>query len=207
MCADRKSVISENRQRTTVKASQNSSYNTKENRSYSLSKKNVFLGLFFRCYTSTRWSSYKTLSSKAACASSTENNTESGDPVAKSHVQEIKFNRVNCLVWVLHESAKSFSLAIESLELTGSSPELAMAWIGKDVHRWHKRIAYMVHHVDIVGFCKLVIYVCFMFLHVFIVFCLELMLHLILLSRAKVKCPRYIIRFNEILINLLITNV
>ncbi|XP_060675784.1 uncharacterized protein LOC107428532 isoform X3 [Ziziphus jujuba] len=139
-----KSIRSENRQRTTVKTSRHSSYNTKENRSYSLSKKNVFLGLIFRCYTSTRWSSYKTLSSIAACASSTHNNTESGTPVANTNVHEIKFNRVNCLVRVLHESAKSFSLAVESLELIGNGPELAMAWIGKDVHRWHKRIAYLV---------------------------------------------------------------
>lgn len=57
----------------------------------------------------------------------------------------IEFNRVNCLVWVLHESSRSFSLAVESLELAGSSAELAMAWNGKDVHQWHKRIAHRVY--------------------------------------------------------------
>ncbi|XVF74539.1 hypothetical protein PTKIN_Ptkin13bG0118100 [Pterospermum kingtungense] len=57
----------------------------------------------------------------------------------------VDFNRVNSLVWVLHESARSFSLAVESLELAGSSTaELAMAWNGKDVHQWHKRIAHPV---------------------------------------------------------------
>ncbi|XP_022715012.1 uncharacterized protein LOC111274552 isoform X2 [Durio zibethinus] len=56
----------------------------------------------------------------------------------------VEFNRVNCLVWVLHESARSFSLAVESLELAGSSAELATAWNGKDVHQWHKRIAHRV---------------------------------------------------------------
>lgn len=146
-CVHRKSVrISDNRQRTTAIARQHSSYNTKEQRNYSLSKKNGFLGLLFRCYTSSRWSSYKTLSSTSTCVSSTQNNgTEDDAPVAKTPIHEITFNRVNCLVWVLHESAKSFSLSVESLELTGSGPELAMAWNGKDVREWHKRIAYLVN--------------------------------------------------------------
>ncbi|XP_059458342.1 uncharacterized protein LOC132187939 [Corylus avellana] len=63
-----------------------------------------------------------------------------GDPNAKW----MRFNRVNCLVWVLHESARSFSHAVESLELSGTGAALAMAWVGKDVHEWHKRIAYKV---------------------------------------------------------------
>lgn len=102
--------------------------------------------LFFRCYTSSRLSSYKTSSSTAACVSSTKNyRTEDDGPVAKALIHEITFSQVNCLVWVLHESAKSFSLAVESLELTGRAPELAMAWNGKGVHEWHKRIAYLVN--------------------------------------------------------------
>lgn len=64
-------------------------------------------------------------------------------PEADSPATE--FNRVNCLVWVLHESARSFSLAVESLELDGTSAELAMAWNGKDVHQWHKHIAHQVY--------------------------------------------------------------
>ncbi|KAK9027739.1 hypothetical protein V6N11_067562 [Hibiscus sabdariffa] len=40
----------------------------------------------------------------------------------------IKFNWVNCLVWVLHEAARSFCLAVESFELDGSSAVLAVAW-------------------------------------------------------------------------------
>ncbi|KAF3450713.1 hypothetical protein FNV43_RR06802 [Rhamnella rubrinervis] len=136
---------SDNRQRTTAKAPQHSRYITKEQGNYSLSKKNGFLGLLFRCYTSSRWSSYKTLSSASACVSSTQNNGSGDDaPVAETLNHEISFNRVNCLVWVLHESAKSFSLSVESLALTGSGPELTMAWNGKDVHEWHKRIAYLV---------------------------------------------------------------
>ncbi|KAL3735891.1 hypothetical protein ACJRO7_024935 [Eucalyptus globulus] len=64
--------------------------------------------------------------------------------IVKSHSKKMEFNRVNCLVWVLHESAKSFSAAIELLELAGSSAEISMAWLGKDVHQWHKRISYQV---------------------------------------------------------------
>jgi hypothetical protein len=68
-----------------------------------------------------------------------------GDPNAKW----MRFNRVNCLVYVLHESARSFSHAVESLELSGTGPALAMAWEGKDLHGWHKRIAYKVLNVYI----------------------------------------------------------
>ena len=50
---------------------------------------------------------------------------------------------------VLHESAWSFSQEVESLGLAGTGPKLAMAWIGKDVNEWHKRIAYRVCEMDI----------------------------------------------------------
>ncbi|KAG6665238.1 hypothetical protein CIPAW_02G147400 [Carya illinoinensis] len=33
---------------------------------------------------------------------------------------------------------------VENLRLSGTGPALAMAWVGKDVHYWHKRIAYQV---------------------------------------------------------------
>ncbi|OMO66625.1 LETM1-like protein [Corchorus olitorius] len=70
--------------------------------------------------------------------------TGNGALVPETHSPAVEFNRVNCLVWVLHESARSFSHAVESLEMVGSSAELAMAWNGKDVHRWHRRIAHRV---------------------------------------------------------------
>ncbi|XP_059299649.1 uncharacterized protein LOC132052230 isoform X1 [Lycium ferocissimum] len=57
---------------------------------------------------------------------------------------ELEFSRVNCLVWVLHESARSFSVAVQTLELAKNGPELASAWVGVDVHAWHKSIAYQV---------------------------------------------------------------
>lgn len=76
---------------------------------------------------------------------SSQTDCKNGLLVAEAHEQGTEFNRVNCLVWVLHESARSFSLAVESLKLPGTSAELIMAWNGKDVHMWHKQIAYKVH--------------------------------------------------------------
>lgn len=64
--------------------------------------------------------------------------------LGKGRSREMEFNRVNCLVWVLHESARSFSAAAQTLKLGKSEAELAMAWNGVDVHAWHKNIAYQV---------------------------------------------------------------
>ncbi|KAF3673747.1 hypothetical protein FXO37_06791 [Capsicum annuum] len=64
--------------------------------------------------------------------------------IISRHRDELDFNRVNCLVWVLHESARSFSVAVQTLELAKNGPELAMAWVGVDVHAWHKSISYQV---------------------------------------------------------------
>ncbi|KAI3521569.1 hypothetical protein L1887_11040 [Cichorium endivia] len=61
-----------------------------------------------------------------------------------THSNEFEFNHVNCLLWVLHQSARSFSLAIQSLEFVRTGPELSNAWNGIDVHAWHKHIAYQV---------------------------------------------------------------
>ncbi|KAK6148832.1 hypothetical protein DH2020_016357 [Rehmannia glutinosa] len=69
---------------------------------------------------------------------------DDGCALAKSQCKEKEFNRVNCLVWVLHESSRSFSLAIRTLELARTGPPVAMAWNGVDVHAWHKHIAYQV---------------------------------------------------------------
>ncbi|XP_028097125.1 uncharacterized protein LOC114296993 isoform X2 [Camellia sinensis] len=79
-------------------------------------------------------------------SSAKSDQTDSGNepPVAPAHYPAMEFNRVNCHVWVLHESARSFSLAIQTLELARTGPELSMAWIGVDVHAWHKQIAYQV---------------------------------------------------------------
>lgn len=82
-----------------------------------------------------------------AAFSYTNQSKEAADVVTNviSNSKEMELNRVDCVVWMLHESARSFSQAIESLALVTSGPELTMAWIGKDVHEWHRRIAYQVH--------------------------------------------------------------
>ncbi|KAL9661625.1 hypothetical protein QQ045_026449 [Rhodiola kirilowii] len=53
-----------------------------------------------------------------------------------------EFNHVKYLVWVLHECARSFSLAVQSLSLTENGAGLTKAWLGVDVHSWHKDIAH-----------------------------------------------------------------
>lgn len=62
----------------------------------------------------------------------------------ESRSSQAEFNRVDYLVRVLHESSRSFSLAMQTLELARTGPPLAMAWNGVDVHAWHKHIAYQV---------------------------------------------------------------
>jgi len=74
-----------------------------------------------------------------------QSNDESEVTTATTSREGIEFNRVSCIVGVLHESSRSFSIAVESLRLGGSGPELAMAWLGKDVHEWHRHIAYQVY--------------------------------------------------------------
>lgn len=122
-----------------------SGINGKEQEKYLFSKNKSSLEFLFQYYTTSSHVSVKALSSTTASASASDQaNNESDAPITEAEGDEMEFNRVNCLVWVLHESAESFSHAIESLELAGSGAELAMAWNGKDVHEWHKRIAYRV---------------------------------------------------------------
>lgn len=93
--------------------------------------------------TSLSWFPPRALSSLAS-ADADQTNVKDEPFVVMAQNRELEFNRVNCLVWVLHKSARSFSLATQSLELTRNDPELAMAWVGVDVHAWHKQIAYQV---------------------------------------------------------------
>ncbi|XP_048443052.1 uncharacterized protein LOC103944837 isoform X3 [Pyrus x bretschneideri] len=139
-----RSVRSENRQREIVNVHKPSRCSTNEQGIYGFSTKNHLLDLLVRCYNSSRWSSSWTSSSTACTAYSGQITCVNGALVARTRNHENEFNRVNCLEWVLHESARSFSVAVESLELPGSGPKLAMAWSGNDVHQWHKRISYQV---------------------------------------------------------------
>lgn len=107
------------------------------------SKNGISLGFVFARYTS-RYISLKVLSSMSSSASTGEINDVNEDVVSRPDDKNMELTRINCLVWVLHESATSFSQAVESHELAGSGAELAMAWNGKDVHIWHKRLAYQV---------------------------------------------------------------
>lgn len=91
----------------------------------------------------SRWFPTKVLSSITS-ADSVRTSADDEPPAAMVYRNEMELNRVDCLVWVLHESARSFSVAIQTHELTGSGPELANAWVGVDVHAWHKRTAYQV---------------------------------------------------------------
>ncbi|KAM2993925.1 hypothetical protein FF2_045964 [Malus domestica] len=141
---DRRSVRSENRLRAIVNVHMPSRCSANEQGIYGFSTKNHLLDLLVRCYNSSRWSSSWTSSSTVCTAYSGQTTCVNGASVARTRNHENEFDRVNCLEWVLHESARSFSVAVESLELPGSGPKLAMAWSGKDVHQWHKRISYQV---------------------------------------------------------------
>ncbi|GMI91811.1 hypothetical protein HRI_002850400 [Hibiscus trionum] len=112
------------------------------------------LGLWFAGYTSSKGISRSAVS--AVSSSPPCDPFDAGNEVLlpKADSPAIEFNRVNCLVWVLHEAARSFSVAVESLELDGSSAELATAWNGKDVHQWHRCIA---HRVAVYAMLKTVI--------------------------------------------------
>lgn len=88
------------------------------------------------------------LSSMESAPESDQMSMDDKSFVTGVHGHVMEFNRVNCLVWVLHESARGFSLAIQALELARTGPELAMAWTGVDVHAWHKNMAYQVCQID-----------------------------------------------------------
>ncbi|XP_031269820.1 uncharacterized protein LOC116128238 isoform X1 [Pistacia vera] len=109
--------------------------------SFHLSKSNLSHEFLIKYYSSASRVSMRALSSTSA---SEQTSSENVAPMAKAEDDEMEFSRVNCLVWVLHESARSFSRSVESLGLAGSGAELSMAWNGKDVNEWHKRIAYRV---------------------------------------------------------------
>ncbi|KAG2722890.1 hypothetical protein I3760_02G147600 [Carya illinoinensis] len=120
------SVGLDSRGRATANASHPLSFDAKDQGIYGLPKKNSTVGYFSRYYTSSRWISSRVLSSMASSTHSGQFSWENGAPVAKFQRLEMEFSRVNRLV------------------LSGTGPALAMAWVGKDVHYWHKRIAYQV---------------------------------------------------------------
>lgn len=135
-----------------AKLAAHSSYGSKVNlkgQEIDISSTNNFLHGFLsrHCISSQNItlsrSSSRSLSS-ISCLARDKIIVDDNHSVGITNTDEVEFNRVNSLVWMLHESARSFSLAIQTLDLAKSGPELSNAWIGVDVHAWHKRIAYQV---------------------------------------------------------------
>ncbi|KAK7389570.1 hypothetical protein VNO78_24722 [Psophocarpus tetragonolobus] len=126
-------------------ALQHANSNALDERSNSSLRSGWLVGSLSVCYTSLKKCSSSTASTKARC-SCTNDLSKEADEVKNvtSSSQGMEFNRVDCVVWLLHESSRSFCQAINSLGLARSGPSLAMAWNGKDVHEWHRSIAYQV---------------------------------------------------------------
>ncbi|KAF5739170.1 hypothetical protein HS088_TW12G00371 [Tripterygium wilfordii] len=138
------SPCSNNKQNANASPSHSSKLNKKEQGLYIFSKGHPSLKFWLVRYEASRCISSRILSSMVSSICSDHPDGENEASMARAHGIGIEYNRVNCLVWVLHESARNFSLSVESLELTGSDAELSMAWNGKDVNEWHRRIAYLV---------------------------------------------------------------
>ncbi|KVI05962.1 hypothetical protein Ccrd_015705, partial [Cynara cardunculus var. scolymus] len=123
---------------TAVSKAYSSKFSRKQQEKCSSSTNNPSHGfLFKRCISSSHRISLSWCSSKSlfSIASSGRDDFISEDEPSSSmmHKNELEFNRINCLVWVLHESARSFSLAIQTLKFTRKSPPLSNAWNGVDV--------------------------------------------------------------------------
>ncbi|KAL8118659.1 uncharacterized protein LOC141723887 isoform X2 [Apium graveolens] len=95
-------------------------------------------------WDSVRW--YKPKVVPSMSSSDMDQPTEDEQPVDKAQTfsLDIEYSRIDCLIWVIHESANSFSLAVQTLESARRYPELAMAWTGVDVYSWHRKISYQV---------------------------------------------------------------
>ncbi|KAH1240292.1 Mitochondrial proton/calcium exchanger protein [Glycine max] len=133
------------RKRTTAYALQHANSNALDERNNNSLNSGLLVGSLSVCYTSLKKCSSLAASAKAHFSSSDDQSKEA-DEVTNviSTSQGMEISRVDCVVWLLHESSRSFSKAINSLGVAMSGPALAMAWIGKDVHEWHRRIAYQV---------------------------------------------------------------
>ncbi|KAI3455463.1 hypothetical protein Pfo_012126 [Paulownia fortunei] len=143
-----KAVLSEDRLNFKSNSPWASKINVKEQERHRLAKNALKQFLLAHALTShissSKWIPPGALSSMASNVDSGHSIFEDDYSLAKSQRNEMELNRVNCLVRVLHESARSFSLAMQTLELARTGPPIAMAWNGVDVHAWHKHIAYQV---------------------------------------------------------------
>ncbi|KAK1362892.1 LETM1 domain-containing protein [Heracleum sosnowskyi] len=141
---------SENSIRCIPSASHTSNSKWKVPKKYALTRNNNLCRYLLRHtqlsqVNSVRW--YKPKVVSAMSSSDTDQpNAEDEQPVdmAKTFTLNIEYSRINFLTRVIHESANSFSSAIQTLEAARHYPELAMAWIGVDVQSWHKKLSYKV---------------------------------------------------------------
>lgn len=142
------SAGSEESARFTAHSSYGSKFNMKGQENDSSSLNNFLHGFLFRHCISSQNITLSRSSSRSlpsiSCLARDKVIVEDNPSVGITNTDEAEFNRVNSLVWVLHESARSFSLAVQNLDLAKSGAELSNAWVGVDVHAWHKRIAYQV---------------------------------------------------------------
>ncbi|KAL8465948.1 hypothetical protein ACS0TY_035160 [Phlomoides rotata] len=139
-----KAVISSERFDSKFDSPSASKINVKEPKRLKLGR-NALPMRFLKRYVSksrvpfSKWSTPRALSSMAA-----NSDFSIDEDYSSPRSPETDGNRVDYLVRILHESARSFSDAMHKVELAGIGSPLAMAWNGVDVHAWHKRIAYPV---------------------------------------------------------------
>ncbi|XP_077209981.1 uncharacterized protein LOC143845495 isoform X2 [Tasmannia lanceolata] len=114
---------------------------------YGISRSNILFRFLFTCFTSVspiysrRQLSFSGFST-ASFITSGHAKDERELIVGKDDNYEAGFNQIDYLVHILHQSAKTFTIAIEGQILDQNGPQLAKAWVGVDVHAWHKHIAY-----------------------------------------------------------------
>ncbi|XP_014516038.1 uncharacterized protein LOC106773800 isoform X2 [Vigna radiata var. radiata] len=133
------------RKRTTAYALQHANSNVLDERNNSSLNSGMLVGSLSSCCTSFKKLSSLAASAKTCFYGSDDQNKEAVEFTdVPSSSEGIEHNRVHCVVWLLHESSRSFSQSINSLGVARSGPALAMAWIGKDVREWHRRMAYEV---------------------------------------------------------------
>ncbi|XP_047174379.1 uncharacterized protein LOC124842015 isoform X2 [Vigna umbellata] len=133
------------RKRTTAYALQHANSNVLDERNNSSLNSGMLVGSLSSCYTSFKKLSLLAASAKTCFYGSDDQSKEAVEVTdVPSSSEGIEHNRVHCVVWLLHESSRSFSQSINSLGVARSGPALAMAWIGKDVREWHRRMAYEV---------------------------------------------------------------
>ncbi|GAA0161899.1 secondary carrier transporter [Lithospermum erythrorhizon] len=122
--------------------------NLKEREKYGLTSF-IFQGFLRKC--ASRWKEGLSKHIPVGALYSITSSTDSGETVYQDETSfpidltsETEHDRANCLVLLLHESARSFSFDVQALDFVKTGPELAMAWAGVDVHAWHTRIAHQV---------------------------------------------------------------